>query len=455
MDQVGAGGDSPDKDGPARPALRPGDPALSAVRARLVALAWSLWQARVLDAARLPLAPAPADPPVLWLLAPLWRRLRLQLLAGEFFGSVLPGVERWLSAAGRQRQRRAGLTPAGPVDWPATWRRALVEATPAPRTLITRHWWRELDLPENRLVALALASLAADAREAQAAALPPAERRTITALAGRVDAALAAPPWNRFSPHLDTWLRAPEPLAEAAVAAVRAMAPPQRRTYAALLGWWHRYRHWRQTTLGATPRVSSELEPDLLFELLVLLELVTALARHVPVHQARPLAGSGAEPTRPLFRAYHAAGELAIFYQTGSMFAQHRRLSSVWGTPDIVIRLPDERFVIVDAKNYAPGHHSQALYKLMGYLYNFGYNPRFLPDRPPAEALFHSFERVVGGLLVFPSPEREGHDLHPWHAPADTGQAIYSLVLPPLPDERFRGLETFTTWLLAAAEGQS
>lgn len=430
------------------PALRPGDPALPAVRARLATLAWSLWRARVLDAARLPLAPAPADPPALWLLGPLWRRLRLQLLADEFFRSVLPGVERWLSAAGRQQQRPAGLAPTGPVDWPATWRHALAEGTPTVQTLITRHWSRELDLPENRLVALALATLAADARAARTGPLSPAEHRTIAAVGQRAARALAGPPWNRFAPHLDGWLQAPTTVATGAREAIRAMAAPQRATYAALLDWWQRYCHWRQTTLGPTSLATSETEPDLLFELLVLLELVASLARHLPVHQARPLTGSGANPTRPLFRAYHARGELAIFYQTGSMFAQHRRLAAVWGTPDIVIRLPDGRFVIVDAKNYAPANHAQALYKLMGYLYNFGYNPRFLPDHSPAEALFQSFERVAGGALVFPSPEQEGYDLRAWHDPAHGGQAIFSLALPPLPDERFRGLASFVVWLL-------
>ncbi|HBY93668.1 MAG TPA: hypothetical protein DEP84_06805, partial [Chloroflexi bacterium] len=330
----------------------------------------------------------------------------------------------------------------------------LVEGTPQPQTLITRRWWRELDLPENRLVALALASLAADARTAQAEPLPSAERRMIAAVGQHAVRALASPPWNRFAHDLDGWLRSSDSITTAAMAATQGMAGPQRATYTALLGWWQRYHAWRQTALGSTPLITPEAGPDLLFELLVLLELVAALAHRLPVHQARPLAGAGADPMRPLFRAYHTAGELAIFYQTGSMFTQHRRLSAIWGTPDIVIRLPDGRFVIVDAKNYAAANHAQALYKLMGYLYNFGYNPHFLPDRPPAEALFQSFERVVGGALVFPSSEREGNDLHAWHDPAAGGQAIYSLVLPPLPDERFRGLTTFATWLLAAANGQ-
>lgn len=446
---------------PAARAIQPDDPALPAIRARLAALLWQLWQARVLDGGRLPLAPAPADPPALWLVAAVWRRLRLHLLAGELFDDILPAIERWLASTGRHQLRPAPLGTPARIDWPASWRRSLEDGRQIQETIVTRHWRRHLDLPENRLVALALATLADDASATLSEALPAPERHAISTCARQAARTLSRPPWNSLvertagvkaggssASHLSD-----EPRAVAAQAAVsiRRLPPPQRRMYARLLDWWERYQAWRQTRTGAVLLPTSEVEADLLFELLVLFELVTALARHVPVIQSRHLTGPAADPTRPLFQAHHPAGELAIFYQTGSMFAQHRRLAAIWGIPDIVIRLPGERFVILDAKNYASTRHSEALYKLMGYLYNFGYNPRFLPNRPPAEALFQSFERIAAGAIVFPSPEREGRGLHAWHSPAAGGQAVFSLVLPPLPDERYRGLEEFVAWLLREA----
>lgn len=425
---------------PAPRPLRPGDPALPAVRARLAALAWALWRQRVLDEQFLPLATAPADPPLLHLLSPLWQRLRLALLGETLFATILPAIERQMAAAGSLVRRPAGLAPTAPVDWPATWR--ATSGQTHPETVITRRWQRTLDLPENRLAVLATQTIATDVRTAlRGDDLPPDERAGLHSLGARAARALARPPWHSLQPE------PPADLLPAAGIAIARSPAGRRAPYAALLDWWQRYSRWRQTALGPTALPLAATDPDLLFELLVLFEMATALARHLPLRQVRPLGG---DPTAPLFVAQTTRGPLTLFYQTGTMFAAHRRLGAIWGTPDIVIGLPDERYVILDAKNVAPGNHAQALYKLMGYLYNFGYRPAAPGTATPAP---EGFERIVAGVIVFPSPaEREGPGLTPWHDPATGGQAILSLVLPPLPDAIYTGIADLAARVVAGGE---
>ncbi len=105
------------------------------------------------------------------------------------------------------------------------------------------------------------------------------------------------------------------------------------------------------------------------------------------------------------------------------MFAAQRSLADIWGVPDIVLQLPGAppSYVILDAKNYGPSGHTQALYKMLGYLYQFGYDPRGT----------HAFERIHAGVLAFPTEEREGRALRHWQRDLPSAQAVLSFVLPP------------------------
>ena len=89
-------------------ALAPNDPRLPAVRARCFLLVRSLWKAGVL---RQPLALEPSEAPALRVLAPLWRRLRVELLGAALVETILPPIERQLASAGVLRREEASLPP--------------------------------------------------------------------------------------------------------------------------------------------------------------------------------------------------------------------------------------------------------------------------------------------------------------------------------------------------------
>ncbi len=406
--------------------LRPDDERLPAVRARLFLLVRSLWKAGVLQ---LPLSIEGGEPSALHLLHPLWQRLRVELLGEALLRDVLPAIERRLSSEGELRREESSLTPRAPVDWPSTWRRALGQPAGAP--LVTRRWERHLALPENRLALHCLRALATDARLAQRSATSPAEAAPLRQLEGRGSRRLQRPPWLHFA--ADTVHEAE--LLEATQRIRRDAA--RQPAYVALLAWWQTWQRWQPPERGSHPLLDPALEADWLFELLLLFELVTALARHLPLRQNRALGGSS---RAPLFVASTPRGPLLVFYQSGAMFSQQRSLSDIWGIPDLVLQLPGDApsYVILDAKNYGPSGHTQAIYKMLGYLYQFGYDPTGS----------HAFHRVHAGVLAFPTDEREGHALRNWQRDLPGAQAVMSFVLPPLPDGRYTGLDELVAWLL-------
>ncbi|MGH2544639.1 MAG: hypothetical protein ACRDIB_17745 [Ardenticatenaceae bacterium] len=401
------------------------DERLPTVRARLFLLVRSLWKAGILQ---LPLALEVGDAPALQLLHPLWRRLRIELLGERLLRDVLPAIERQLASAGELQREESGLNPRAPVDWPATWRRAL--SHPAERSVITRRWERTIDLPENHLAYHALQALAA---ESSMAAAPAArqEAALLRSLHEHARRRLEQPPWRRFVPG-----QREAPVREAAKRIRRNLA--QRPAYGALLAWWQQWQAWRQPIAGTQSLLDPALEPDWLFELLLLFELVRALARYFPVRQSRALGG---DSRAPAFVAHTVHGPLLIFYQSGAMFAAGRSLLEIWGVPDIVLQLPSAipSYVILDAKNYGPKGHTAAIYKMLGYLYQFGYDP----------GGSHTFHHVHAGILAFPTDDREGPGLHNWQRDLPRAQAVMSFVLPPLADERFTGLSELVAWLVA------
>ena len=84
----------------------------------------------------------------------------------------------------------------------------------------------------------------------------------------------------------------------------------------------------------------------------------------------------------------------------------------------MIIRNPDSgRMMICDAKQYTTTSFGSAFFKMMGYLYQFGY-----PD---------AFQHVVGGLLFVPRSIGQEPNWTVW---AGTGsaarQAIATLTIP-------------------------
>jgi hypothetical protein len=352
----------------------------------------------------------------------------VELLGEQLLSDLLPAIERQLASMGELRRQESSLSAHAPVDWPATWRRTLTR--PGNTGLITRHWERQLDLPENRLAYHALQALAVDAAAAASAVTSRQEAAPLLSLSERARRSLQRPPWRYFA------VGAQEaPLQEAAGRIRKNL--PHRPAYGALLAWWQQWQMWHQPATGARPLLDPALEPDWLFELLLLFELVTALARYFPIRQNRALGG---DSRIPAFVARTPRGPLSIFYQTGSMFASSRSLTEIWGIPDIVLQLPGAlpSYVILDAKNYGPKGHTEAIYKMLGYLYQFGYDP----------SGSHAFHRIHAGVLAFPTHDREGHDLRNWQRDLPGAQAVMSFVLPPLADARFTGLDDLVAWLI-------
>lgn len=416
--------------------LLPHDDRLPAVRARLFLLVRSLWKAGIV---RVPLTLQGGEMfPALQLLHPLWRRLRVELLGEQLLRDVLPVIERQLASEGELIYSPSRLPPRAPIDWPATWRRQVSRPVLEEASLTVRHWVRLLELPENLLALVALQALWADLNSTLQQPLSEQEAAPLHALFARTSQRLRRPPW-RYLAHQFPRAREKAFVAEIVIAATQRIRERlgTRPAYVALLAWWQQWQQWRQPITGPHSLFDPALEPKWLFELLLLFELVATLARHLPLRQTRALAERS---TIPVFTAQTAQGTLAIYYQTGSMFKTQRSLTDIWGIPDIVIRLPNEKpsYVILDAKNYAPKGHTQAIYKMLGYLYQFGYSAT-------GE---HHFDQVQAGVLAFSTNEREGNALRHWQRSSPNAQAVMSFVLPPLPDERFTGLDEFVRWLL-------
>jgi len=421
--------------------LHHGDERLPAVRARLFLLVRSLWKSGVVQ---VPLALQKGESQALQLLHPLWQRLRVELLGEQLLRDILPAIERHLISEGQLQRKECSLTPNGPVDWPATWRRQI--GRPTNSAIITRHWTRSLDLPENHLAYYALKAVAHDAQAALYLSsdthhsLALAEHAPLRRLRDQTHLRLQRPPWNKLFAKRNEHLKSNLPLLTqepAAFLAHRSSHLSAHPAYIALLAWWQQWQGWQQPATGPHSLLDPELEPKLLFELLLLFEVVAALAYYFPIRQTRALAQSSQQPA---FVAQTPTGQLALFYQTGKMFKNQRSLKDIWGIPDIVLRLPgsEPSYLILDAKNYGPNAHTQAIYKMLGYLYQFGYNAT-------GE---HYFNKVLAGVLAFSTNEREGYGLRNWQEAAPNAQALMSFVLPPLPDEQFTGLQELIAWLV-------
>ena len=176
--------------------LTPGDPRLPAVRARLFTLVRSLARQGVLA---LPLAVESGPPTALHLLPALWQRLRVELLGPPLLDQLIPDIERRVASTGERVQRvEHQLSPRASVDWPATWRQSLQR--PHLQRVVTRHWARQLDLPENQLAAAALRAVAGEATRAASDLPPGEERHALTVLHARAERKRHALPWRSIQP---------------------------------------------------------------------------------------------------------------------------------------------------------------------------------------------------------------------------------------------------------------
>ena len=113
------------------------------------------------------------------------------------------------------------------------------------------------------------------------------------------------------------------------------------------------------------------------------------------------------------------------------------------GTPDVVIRIGG-RTILGDMKNYAPRNYTQAIYKMLGYLYNFGYP--------------HRWNEIDAGVLFFPEPSEQHPGFRVLEPRLEVGlrhQDIGSLIIPPggLTPRADSHTERFVTFVLAVELG--
>ncbi len=361
-------------------------------------------------------APAPGEPPPLRYLRPAVDLLRLLTHGDRLFREVLPPIRARLSFLPERVVESRPFQVRGPLDLPATLRGAAGRGEPHPTVLVSRRPRRDHATPENRLTALTLQTVERDAARLLRTLrdrLGAQERRQLGQLHTGAQQTLRLPQLAAAAATLPAQspadpLRLEGEVQERAVRRPRLLSP-----YLALVAWRRRYRTWLME-LEATAGDSAAWQTDddnLLYEHLVLLELATALAGRARRARQRRARGHA---DRPMFAFDLPDGrELELYYQTSPRI--QRRYANVRAIPDVSLRVGD-RLVLGDMKNYAPGNYTQGVYKLLGYLYTYGY-----PDR---------FAAIDGGVLFFPQPSGQ----HPgWTVlPASPGgQWVATAIVPP------------------------
>lgn len=401
-----------------------GGPARLRARQRTLYLAASL-----LDRGFAPQLPArdAGEAPALRYLRPAVDLVRLLSHGARLFTEVLPPIRARLSFTPVRVVEARPFQVRGPLDVPATLRGAAARAETHPTVLVSRRPQREHDTPENILTALTVRTVQSDAarlRRALNTRLQVTELTELGRLAASAGRFLRLPQLSAVALALDDALLDDPagPPARALEARVRQRALQQPRAlgpYLGLVEWREAYRRWfADAQRGAADAASWETDDNTLYEHLVLLELADAFSRRA--RRSTQRRGRGAAGQQPLFAFLLPDGrQVELWYQTGM---GRQRYTNLRAMPDVTIRV-GTRVILGDMKNYATANYSAALYKMFGYLYNFGY-----PDR---------WHEIEGGVLFFPQPD--GHH-HPGYRRLTTRrpgeQWIASLVVPPEGSDR-------------------
>lgn len=123
--------------------------------------------------------------------------------------------------------------------------------------------------------------------------------------------------------------------------------------------------------------------------------------------------------------------ELDLWYQSSHGLDTY---TEVRGIPDVVLRI-DGRTILGDMKNYSVHGYTQAVYKMFGYLYNYGF-----PDR---------WGEIDAGVLFFPSPNAPRFPGFRILDRAEGPQEVGSLIIPPGGTTYGQGpVDAFVDWVL-------
>jgi hypothetical protein len=368
------------------------------------------------------------DHPTVRFIERLRRLLVLKTLLGRLTREILPRIHRKTGFDASCRYEAHPWQIRGVLE-PRRTLKASPGALLLPQmvTYVSRRPERAFDTPENRLVVLTLLDVIADAeRLLRLPGLHPEEARLLQD--GRRDGRrlLRYGLFHRLVEEVER-IRAGQngrTTRDRLEQEARQRIDTRRRSvhdgYRDLLAWRRQYEDLSLVRAGteAIP-MARAVTPERGYELLVLLEVLLRLGRHGRVQQTGDLSPPARRPARPVFVCRFFDGDgWEIYFQSAHPVRDHRRVRPLVGIPDLVIRNPATgRLLLGDAKLYTATSYGGALFKMMGYLYQFGY-----PD---------AFDRVAGGALFLPDRVGQESGWAVWAGEGDyRNQIVTTLTIP-------------------------
>lgn len=367
--------------------------------------------------------------PSLRLIERLRTIVKLKIMAAELIDKIIPRIRRRISFLSERITETHRYTVKGILD-PVRTLKANNNPISYPYfdRYVSRRPLKNFHTPENHLAVLTLLDLSRDARDLLedpiwGSSLNPLELRILRdivrqcrqALNNRLFARLSLEVHHRYhSRNSDR-----DMLIRQVHDRLRFIRGGQ-ESYRDLVTWRERYQTPDLTAPGRDHSTqASAITPDHAYEILVLLELLVGMGRIGRVRQLSHLSGEMRSDIKPTFECRFKDGDRwEIYVQTSRPLQDYRYIPGLVGIPDMIIRNPASgRMLLGDAKQYTASSYGAAFYKMMGYLYQFGY-----PE---------AFSRIVGGVLFV--PKRLGQEAG-WSVRAGTieggRQAIATLTIP-------------------------
>lgn len=405
-------------DEPAMDTLAPG--ALDRMHARIAQLTLWLCDRGYLE---YPLGLTVASHPSLQFADRVHRLFKLQTLAGELTGVILPRIRRKIAFRPGRLSETHRLHIRGALDVPRTMRTGYAAAAmPALSEYVSARPSKDFRTPENLLAVVSVRQVMDEAKRllGDASVLLPEERRLLHTMIRRCMRALRPSIFAGLTPETDVQpgRGALERLIHEASQSIRQIKGAH-NGYQELLDWRARYDAFTVTgPEGAYRTPVRATSPDRAYELLIVLELLVRLSRHARIRQNDPCWRHGSRADAPAFACRFRDGDRWEVYIQSALPVSHQRyLPHLTGIPDMIIRNPATgRLLITDAKQYTRTSYGAAFYKMMGYLYQFGY---------PA-----GFDAVAGGVLCVPERIGEEPGWTVWAGGDGQRQALATLTIP-------------------------
>jgi len=351
--------------------------------------------------------------------------LKLEILGEELFREIIPSIKRRISFNPERVIEVNRYTSRGRIDWLSTlkynWQRPPVSAL---SYFVNVRPLRQFETPENILTVLTIHQVLRDSLNLLrnwelSENLDSKEENILSEIVRGAQNSLKISQFRELEDRARILsLRDdddPEVLELEFLARERVEQKPRSsRGYQMLLAWREKYFELDLIRLGdmaGSPfRYINEND---LYEIFVFLEFVYRLSKYASLSQIKALRRGYYGQEKPLFRAqFPDRDKVDIYFQRSDL----PHYFEVGGIPDMVVELVGgNRLILADMKNYSTINYSPALYKMMGYLNNFGYND--------------GFETVRSGVLFFPIPSERHSGFNFFGGRGQ--QRLCSLILSP------------------------